>query len=158
MKTQLVPVAHWRLVPEQVIERVPVTVCHMERDVITIKVPRLVVKHVPKVLIYKKAVMTVEEYPVTVYRPVVKRVPVVGPSSQFPSGQLESPGDVIVPAAPPSRPATEEKDAAKVPAEPEGAVSPFAPATPKPPTPAPPRPAPGGGAAPASAKPPKAAE
>ena len=69
---------------------------------ITIKLPRLVIKHVPKVLIYKKAAMIVEEYPVTVYRPVVKRVPVVGPSSQFPSGQLESPGDVIVPARSPA--------------------------------------------------------
>src|SRR4051812_19044142 len=95
VKTQLVPVAHWRLVPEQVVERVPMTVCHLEHDVITIKVPRQVIKHEPKVLVYKKAVMTVEEYPVTVYRPVVKRVPVVGPSSQSPSGQLEPPGRMV---------------------------------------------------------------
>ena len=151
VKTQLVPVAHWRLVPEQVIERVPVTVCHMERDVITIKMPRLVIKHVPKVLIYKKAAMIVEEYPVTVYRPVVKRVPVVGPSSWPVPRRSDRPRRSSL------RPATEEKDAAQVPAEPEGAVSPFAPATPRPPTPAPPPPAPGGGAAPASVKPPKAA-
>ena len=108
VKSQLVPVAHWRLVPEQVIERVPMTVCHLEHDVITIKVPRLVVKREPKVLIYKKAVMTVEEYPVTLYRPVVKRVPVVGPSPQFPSGQSEVPGELVVPASPPSLPGHRE--------------------------------------------------
>jgi hypothetical protein len=146
VRSQLVPVVHWRLVPEQRIERVPVTVCRMVNDVVTIRVPRLVVKYEPKTLVYKKAVLTCEEIPVTVYRPVVKMVPVVGPSPQCAPGGLDSAGVQVevLPVPPDSRPAAEKKDAVKIPAEPEKPRSPFAPASP----------ARGGGAGASSAKPP----
>jgi hypothetical protein len=82
VQTQLVPVVHWRMVAEQRVEKVPVTVCRMVNEVVSIRVPRLVVKCEPKTLVYKRAVLTCEEIPVTVYRPVVRMVPAIVPSPQ----------------------------------------------------------------------------
>jgi hypothetical protein len=88
VQTQMVPTVRWRTVTEQKIERVPVTTCRIVNDVVRIKVPRLVFQYEPKTLVYKTAVLTCEEFPVTVYRPVVKMVPVVEPSPQaLPSSQ-----------------------------------------------------------------------
>jgi hypothetical protein len=61
---------------------VPVTTCRVESDVVRIRVPRLVFRSEPKTLQYKKAVLTCEEIPVTVYRPVLKMVPAVESSPQ----------------------------------------------------------------------------
>ena len=47
----------------------------MVNEVVRIRVPRLVVKCEPTTLVYKRAVLTCEEIPVTVYRPVVKWFP-----------------------------------------------------------------------------------
>jgi hypothetical protein len=82
VRTQMVPVAHWRMVPEQRIEPCPVTVVRMVNDTVRVRVPRMVVRCVPKTLVYRKAVLTCDEIPVTVYRPVVKMVPVVSPCPQ----------------------------------------------------------------------------
>ena len=92
VQSQMVPVVRQRMVPEQKIDKVPVTVRRMVPDVVAFKVPRLVVKCEPKTLVYKQAVLTCQQIPVTVYRPVVKMVPVVCPSPQVvPSSQgLES--------------------------------------------------------------------
>ncbi len=91
VQSRLVPVVRWRLVAEQRLERVPVTTCRLESETVRVRVPRLVFKCVPKTLVYKTAVLSCEEIPVTVYRPVVKMVPVVEPSSQLtPSLQSQS--------------------------------------------------------------------
>lgn len=82
VRTQMVPVVHWRMVPEKRIEPCPVTVVRMVNDTVRVRVPRMVVRCVPKTLVYKKAVLTCDEIPVTVYRPVVKMVPVVAPCPQ----------------------------------------------------------------------------
>ena len=97
VSSQMVPVVHWRMVPEQTIEKVPVTICRMVTEVVRIRVPRLVVKCEPQTLVYKQAVLTCEEIPVTVYRPVVRMVPVVGPSPQLmPSSQGKQTAPVLV--------------------------------------------------------------
>ena len=75
-------------VAEKTVEMVPVTTCRVVSDVVRIKVPRLVFRTVPKTLVYKKAVASCEEIPVTVYQPVFKMVPAVEPSPQgMPSSQ-----------------------------------------------------------------------
>jgi hypothetical protein len=79
---QMVPVVHWRTVPEQRFEKYPVTVVRMVNETIRVRVPRMVFRCVPKTLVYRTAVLTCEEIPVTVYRPVVKMVPVVAPCPQ----------------------------------------------------------------------------
>ena len=78
----MVPVVRWHMVTEQKTEQVPVTVCRMVNQVIYVKVPRMVIHCEPKQLIYKTAVLTCEEVPVTVYRPVTRMVPVVFSSGQ----------------------------------------------------------------------------
>jgi len=92
-----VPSVRWRVVPEQRFETYPVTVVRMVNETVRIRVPRMVVRCVPRTLVYKTAVLSCEEIPVTVYRPVVKMVPVVAPSLQavptpqagpVPSGQV----------------------------------------------------------------------
>jgi hypothetical protein len=82
IQSQMVPVVHWRTISEQRVEKVPVTTCRMVSESVRVRVPRLVFKCVPRTLVYKTAVLSCEEIPVTVYRPVVKMVPVVLPSSQ----------------------------------------------------------------------------
>ena len=76
-QTQMVPVVRWHMVTEQKTEIVPVTVCRMVNQLIYVKVPRMVIHCEPKQLIYKTAVLSCEEVPVTVYRPVTRMVPVV---------------------------------------------------------------------------------
>jgi hypothetical protein len=80
VQTRMVPVTHWRMVPEERVEKVPVTTYRMVPHTVRVRVPRLVFKCVPKTLVYKQAVVTCEEIPVTVYRPVMKMVPVIAPS------------------------------------------------------------------------------
>jgi hypothetical protein len=82
VRTQMVPVVHWRMVPERRIEPCPVTVVRMVNDTVRVRVPRMVFRCVPRTLVYRKAVLTCEEIPVTVYRPVVRMVPVVAPGPQ----------------------------------------------------------------------------
>ena len=82
VQTRMVPVVHWRLVPEQRIEKYPVTVCRMVNETVRVRVPRLVFSCKPKTLVYKTAVLSCDEIPVTVYRPVMKMVPVVSPTLQ----------------------------------------------------------------------------
>lgn len=97
VQNRMVPVVHWHMVPEQRVEKYPVTVARMVNETVRVRVPRMVTRCVPKTLVYKTAVVTCEEIPVTVYRPVVKMVPVVAPCPQAvptpqaipaPSGQL----------------------------------------------------------------------
>lgn len=91
IQSQMVPVVRWRLIPEQRLERVPVTTCRLVNETVRVRVPRLVFRCVPKTLVYKTAVLSCEEIPVTVYRPVVKMVPVVQPSPQLtPSMQSQA--------------------------------------------------------------------
>jgi hypothetical protein len=98
----MVPVVRWRMVPEQVIEKVPVTTCRMVNEVVRIRVPRLVMKCEPETLVYKQAVLTCEEIPVTVYRPVVKMVPVAQASPQvMPTSQGQGLENAPVLLAPP---------------------------------------------------------
>ena len=59
------------------------TTCRMVNEVVRVQVPRLVFRSEPKTVVYKTAVLTCKEIPVTVYRPVVKMVPVVVPSLQI---------------------------------------------------------------------------
>jgi hypothetical protein len=88
MHTQMVPVVHCRMETEQRVEKVPVTVCRMVNQVVRVQVPRLVFRNEPKTVVYKTAVLTCTEVPVTVYRPVTKTVPIVEPSPQaIPSSQ-----------------------------------------------------------------------
>jgi hypothetical protein len=88
------------MVPEQVIEKVPVTTCRMVNEVVRIRVPRLVMKCEPETLVYKQAVLTCEEIPVTVYRPVVKMVPVAQASPQvMPTSQGQETAPILL--APP---------------------------------------------------------
>jgi hypothetical protein len=88
IQTQMVPETRWRMVAEQRVEQVPVTTCRLVPHTVRVKVPRLVSKCVPKTLVYKKAVLTCEEIPVIVYRPVLKMVPVIEASPQaIPSSQ-----------------------------------------------------------------------
>jgi len=82
VQTRIIPVVHWRLVPEQRIEKYPVTICRMVNETVRVRVPRLVFSCKPKTLVYKTAVLSCDEIPVTVYRPVMKMVPVVAPSLQ----------------------------------------------------------------------------
>src|SRR2546423_385603 len=70
------------MVSEQRVEKVSMTTCRMVNETVRVRVPRLVFQCVPKTLVYKTAVLTCEEIPVTVYRPMVKMVPVILPSSQ----------------------------------------------------------------------------
>jgi hypothetical protein len=105
--TQMVPVVRWRMVAEQRVEKVPVTTSSTVNEVFRTKVPRLVFRNEPKTLVYKTAVVTCQEIPVTVYRPVVKMVPVVEatpqalPTSQggaaSPSEQVGLSGDERMP-------------------------------------------------------------
>lgn len=97
VQNRMVPVVHWRMVPEQRFEKYPVTVVRMVNDTGRVRVPRMVTRRMPKTLVYKTAVVTCEDIPVTVYRPVSKMVPVVAPCPQAvpapqgipePSGQL----------------------------------------------------------------------
>jgi hypothetical protein len=91
VRTQMVPTVRAHTVAEKTVEMVPVTTCRVESDVVRIKVPRLVFRTEPKTLVYKKAVLSCEEIPVTVYRPVVKMVPVVEPSPQaLPTSQADA--------------------------------------------------------------------
>jgi hypothetical protein len=100
--TQMVPVVHWSTIAEQKVEKVPVTTCRTVNQVVRIKVPRLVFRCEPKTLVYKTAVLSCQEIPVTVYRPVVKMVPVVEASPQaMPSSQV---------GASPSRQASQSGD------------------------------------------------
>ena len=89
VQTRMVPVVHWRLVPEQRIEKYPVTVCRMINETVRVRVPRLVFSCKPKTLVYKTAVLSCEEIPVTVYRPVMKMVPVVSPTLQSDTPEVE---------------------------------------------------------------------
>lgn len=89
VQTRMVPVVHWRLVPEQRIEKYPVTVCRMVNETVRVRVPRLVFSCKPKTLVYKTAVLSCEEIPVTVYRPVMKMVPVVSPTLQSGTSEVE---------------------------------------------------------------------
>jgi hypothetical protein len=82
IRTQMIPVLHYRVVTEQKIQQVPVTTCRMVPEIVRVRVPVLTFECVPKTLVYKTAVLSCEEIPVTVYRPVVKMVPVVVPSPQ----------------------------------------------------------------------------
>jgi hypothetical protein len=102
VRSQMVPTIRAHTVAEKTVEMVPVTTCRVVSDVVRIKVPRLVFRTVPKTLVYKKAVASCEEIPVTVYQPVFKMVPVVEPSPQrmpssqaatIPSNQTEIIGD-----------------------------------------------------------------
>ena len=97
VQNRMVPVVNWRMVPEQRLEKYPVTDVRMINEAVRVRVPRMVTRCVPKTLVYKKAVVTCEEIPVTVYRPVLKMVPAVTPCPQAvptpqgvpePSGQL----------------------------------------------------------------------
>ncbi len=106
IQTRMVPVVRWRTVTEQTVEKVPVTICRMVNQQVRVKVPRLVFRCVPKTLVYKTAVLTCEQIPVTVQRPVVRMVPVVEPSPQAmptsqegagPSGQAGVFGYVVSP-------------------------------------------------------------
>ena len=63
VQTQMVPVVHWRMVPEQRIENVPVTVCRRVNEVVRFRVPKLVTKCEPTTVVYKRAVLTCEEIP-----------------------------------------------------------------------------------------------
>ncbi len=112
VQSQMVPVVHWRMVPEQRIEKVPMTVCRMVNDVVRFRVPRLVMKCEPTTLVYKRAVLTCEEIPVTVYRPVMKMVPVIEASPQnMPSSQGSE--TVTVPTGPTDLvPLPEKRDSA----------------------------------------------
>jgi hypothetical protein len=82
VRTQIVPVVRWRTITEQTIEKVPVTTRRVVDEVVRVRVPRLVFRTVPKTLVYKTAVLSCEEIPVVVYRPVMKMVPAVEPSPQ----------------------------------------------------------------------------
>ncbi len=82
IQNQMVPVVHWRTVTEQKLQKVPVTTCRTVNEVVRVKVPRLVFRSEPKTVVYKKAVLSCTEIPVTVYRPVVRMVPVIEPSLQ----------------------------------------------------------------------------
>jgi hypothetical protein len=132
IQTQMVPVVHWRMVPEQRVERVPVTICRMVNQTVRVRVPRLVFRCVPKTLVYKTAILSCEEIPVTVYRSVVKMVPLVVPSSQVgptPQETASSSGQAgaIVPRPqPPPGP----QDATEKPRQPEKPKSPIAPVPP----------------------------
>jgi hypothetical protein len=87
--TQMVPVARWRMVAEEKLEKVPVTKRKTVEEVVRIKVPRLVFRHEPKTFVYRTAVLSCQEIPVTVYRPEMKMVPVVEPGAQgLPSSQV----------------------------------------------------------------------
>jgi hypothetical protein len=116
VQSQMVPVVRWRMVPEQVIEKVPVTTCRMVNEVVRIRVPRLVMKCEPETLVYKQAVLTCEEIPVTVYRPVVKMVPVAQASPQvMPTSQGQEAAPVLVAPSGSGRPsgqgeATEQRN------------------------------------------------
>lgn len=100
--SQMVPTVRWRMVPEQRVEKVPVTIRRLVPDVVAFRVPRLVVKCEPRTVVYKQAVLTCEQVPVTVYRPEIRMVPVVAPSPQIvPSSQdLESVSNVPPPTVP----------------------------------------------------------
>jgi hypothetical protein len=76
VQTQMVPVVHCRMVPEQRSEQVPVVTRKMKTEDIHFKVPMITSKRVPKTLVWKTAVVSCVEVPVTVYRPVMKMVPV----------------------------------------------------------------------------------
>src|SRR5262249_48946270 len=66
--------------------------CRLVPQTVRVRVPRLVTQCVPKTLVYKTAVLSCEEIPVTVYRPVIKKVPVVVPSTQvMPTSQSAAP-------------------------------------------------------------------
>jgi hypothetical protein len=91
VQTQMVPVVQWRTVAEQKIEKVPVTTRRTVEQVVRIKVPRLVFRNEPKTLVYRTAVLSCQEIPVTVYRPVAKMVPVAEPSEQaLPTSQVHA--------------------------------------------------------------------
>ena len=132
---QMVPVVHWRMVPEQRVEKVPVTTCRMVNDTVRVRVPRLVFRCVPKTLVYKTAVLSCEEIPVTVYRPVVKMVPVALPSSQvMPTSQggtatPQAQAEALVPSSPPT---AKPEDAGPKPLERENSKS-SSPPAPSPP-------------------------
>jgi hypothetical protein len=92
------------MVPEQKVEKIPVTICRMVPEVVRIRVPRLVMKCEPETLVYKQAVLTCEEIPVTVYRPVVKMVPVAQASAQvMPTSQGQETAPVLVEPSHPVR-------------------------------------------------------
>jgi hypothetical protein len=89
--TQMVPTVRAHTVAEKQVEMVPVTTCRVESDVVRVRVPRLVFRSEPKTLQYSKAVLTCEEIPVTVYRPVLKIVPAVESSPQsMPTAQART--------------------------------------------------------------------
>jgi hypothetical protein len=137
VQTRMVPVVHWRIVTEQKTEQVPVTVCRMVNQLIYVKVPRMVVHCEPKQLIYKTAVMTCEEVPVTVYRPVTRMVPVVFSSAQsLPSAQSSLGPSGQSGAFTPQTTTPPEKQKAV----PEGGDVPEKPKTPASPSPPVPRP------------------
>jgi hypothetical protein len=88
VETQMVPVVQWRTVTEQTLQKVPVTTCRTVNEVVRVRVPRLVFRSEPKTVVYKTAVLSCAEIPVTVYRPVMRIVPVVEASGQLmPSSQ-----------------------------------------------------------------------
>lgn len=99
VQTQMVPVVQWRTVTEQTLQKVPVTTCRTVNEVVRVRVPRLVFRSEPKTVVYKKAVLSCSEIPVTVYRPVLRMVPMVEasgqsmPSSQEGSGLTEPASD-----------------------------------------------------------------
>jgi hypothetical protein len=98
----------------------------MVNETIRVRVPRLVFRCVPKTLVYKTAVLTCEEIPVTVYRPVVKMVPVVVPSSQvMPTAQAgaATPSAQAQASIPTSPPTAEPEDAGVKPLEREKSKS-----------------------------------
>jgi hypothetical protein len=131
--SQMVPVVHWRTVAEQRVEKVPVTTCRMVNETVRVRVPRLVFRCVPKTLVYKTAVLTCEEIPVTVYRPVVKMVPVVVPSSQvMPTSQsvAATPSAQAEALSPVSPPTPKPEDAGVKPLEREKSKNPSAPVSP----------------------------
>ena len=48
VQTRMVPVVHWRLVPEQRIEKYPVTICRMVNETVRVRVPRLSFRASPR--------------------------------------------------------------------------------------------------------------
>jgi hypothetical protein len=61
----MVPEVRWRMVPEQRVEKHPVTVVRMVNAMDRVRA-RMVIRSVPKPLVYKTAVVNCEEIPVTV--------------------------------------------------------------------------------------------
>ncbi|WP_165231700.1 hypothetical protein [Aquisphaera insulae] len=139
VEVRQVPVTTCRLVPETRFEKIPVTVRKMKTEDIYFKVPRVVSKSVPKTLVWKKAVVTCVEVPVTVYRPVMRMVPVVPCEGDeiiaSPQSEALAPVESAPPPAAAAPPQPSEERAEPEGSKPKPKPTP-SPAVPPPPTPA----------------------